>query len=36
MSGGEGLFMLASSHALTSRMTPESGLGGRSGGSVGG
>jgi hypothetical protein len=32
MSGGEGLLTLASSHALTSRMTPESGRGGRDGG----
>jgi hypothetical protein len=30
------VFMLASSHALTSRITPESGLAGRSGGRTGG
>ena len=32
MSAGAGLIMLASSHAFTSRMTSESGLGGRGGG----
>lgn len=31
MSGGEGVAMLVSSHASTSRMTPELGLGGRGG-----
>ena len=31
MRGGEGVFMLASSHALTSRMTPVSGRCGRGG-----
>lgn len=32
MSGGEGVIMLASSHALISRITLESGRGGRGGG----
>ena len=36
MSGGDDVFMLASSHAFTSRMTLESGLAGRSGGRTGG
>jgi hypothetical protein len=31
MSGGEGVSRLASSHALTSRITPDSGLAGRGG-----
>lgn len=36
MSGGDDVFMLASSHAFTSRITLESGLAGRSGGRTGG
>ena len=34
INGGVGEFMLASSHALTSRITPESGRGGRGGGCI--
>lgn len=34
MSGGEGVVILASSHALISRITPESGRGGRGGARV--